>query len=251
MIPFSVAATLGIPLVDADGMGRAFPELQMVIPTIHGISATPMAMADDKGNSVVLNTISNQWTETFARSLTVDMGASALVAIYPMTGKQLKQAMIPGSISLVQRVGAAIRKARQQHTDPVAAACQVTRGYRIWNGKVGDVERRTVGGFARGTATIEGSGELDGQILELDFQNEFLVARSGDETLVTTPDLIAVLDGETGEPITTEALRYGLRVAVIAMPSDPQWRTPAGLDLVGPGYFGYDVPFVPVEQRFG
>lgn len=251
MIPFSVAAQLGIPLVDADGMGRAFPELQMVTPTIHGLSATPMAMADDKGNSIVLDTISNQWTETFARSLTVDMGASALVAIYPMTGKQIRDAMIPGSISLVQRIGAAIREAREQHTDPVDAARQVTRGYRIWNGKVGDVERRTVGGFARGTAIIEGSGDLDGRSLELDFQNEFLVARSGAETLVTTPDLIAVLDGETGEPITTEALRYGLRVAVLAMPSDPQWRTQAGLDLVGPGYFGYDMPFVPVEQRFG
>jgi DUF917 family protein len=250
LIPFSVAAMLGIPLVDADGMGRAFPELQMVIPTIWGISATPMAMADDKGNGVVLDTINNQWTEKFARSLTVDMGASALIAIYPMTGKQIRESMIPGSISLVQRVGTAIREARERHTDPVAAACEVTRGYRIWNGKVGDVERRTVGGFARGTATIEGSGELDGRTLELDFQNEFLIARSGDETLVTTPDLIAVLDVETGEPITTEALRYGLRVAVIAMPCDAQWRAPAGLDLVGPGYFGYDVPFVPVEQRF-
>ena len=73
MIPIAVAATLGLPIVDADGMGRAFPELQMVTPTIWGISATPLAMADDKGNSVVMDTISNRWTETFARSLTVDL----------------------------------------------------------------------------------------------------------------------------------------------------------------------------------
>ena len=31
--PFVVAAQLGIPLVDADGMGRAFPEIQMIIAT--------------------------------------------------------------------------------------------------------------------------------------------------------------------------------------------------------------------------
>src|SRR3954453_19423806 len=30
MLPFALAARLGLPVIDADGMGRAFPELQMV-----------------------------------------------------------------------------------------------------------------------------------------------------------------------------------------------------------------------------
>ena len=34
MIPMVVAASLGLPIVDADGMGRAFPEIQMVTPTM-------------------------------------------------------------------------------------------------------------------------------------------------------------------------------------------------------------------------
>ena len=34
------------------------------------------------------------------------------------------------------------------------------------------------------------------------------------------------------------------------MPCDPRWRTPDGLAVVGPGYFGYDIPFVPIEERF-
>ncbi|MGN6032952.1 MAG: S-methyl thiohydantoin desulfurase domain-containing protein, partial [Thermomicrobiales bacterium] len=72
-----------------------------------------------------------------------------------------------------------------------------------------------------------------------------------DEVLVTVPDLITMLDAETGEPITTEDLRYGFRVVVIGIPCDGRWRSAAGLELVGPGYFGYDVPYVPVEQRFG
>ena len=52
--PFVVAAQLGIPLVDADGMGRAFPEIQMIVATMHGVSATPMTLADEKGNSAVI-----------------------------------------------------------------------------------------------------------------------------------------------------------------------------------------------------
>jgi uncharacterized protein len=81
------------------------------------------------------------------------------------------------------------------------------------------------------------------------FQNEFLVARTEDRVLASTPDLITILDADDGSPITTESLRYGFRVQVLGIPCDPQWRTPEGLELVGPAYFGYDIPFVPVEDR--
>jgi hypothetical protein len=58
-----------------------------------------------------------------------------------------------------------------------------------------------------------------------------------------------MLDAETGHPITTEELRYGFRVAVLAIPCDPRWRSEEGLRLVGPRYFGYDVDYLPFDQR--
>jgi uncharacterized protein len=63
-----------------------------------------------------------------------------------------------------------------------------------------------------------------------------------------TPDLIAVLDAETGLPITTEGIRYGARCVVIGIPCNPKWRTAKGIETVGPKYFGYDVDYVPVEE---
>jgi hypothetical protein len=50
-----------------------------------------------------------------------------------------------------------------------------------------------------------------------------------------------VLDTDTGEPVTTEALRYGHRVSVVSAPCDERWHSPAGIELVGPRYFGYEV----------
>jgi DUF917 family protein len=247
--PFTVAAELGIPLVDADMMGRAFPELQMCTPTLYGVKATPMAIADEKGNSAVINTVSNRWTETLARTLTIDMGCSAMIAIFPMTGKEVKETCVLNTISLLERIGRTIREARTRHADPVDAVRQATDGFLIWRGKVGDVERRTETGFARGEATIAGVDEYDRQSLRIAFQNEFLVAQTDKQVLATTPDLITVLDDETGEPITTEGLRYGFRVSVLSMPGDRRWRTPEGLKVVGPGYFGYDIPYVPIEER--
>jgi DUF917 family protein len=181
--------------------------------------------------------------------LTIDMGCSAMIAIFPMTGKQVKETCVLNTISLLERIGRTIREARERHEDPVMAVLGATDGHVIWRGKVGDVERRTATGFARGEAVINGIDEFEGRALRVAFQNEFLIARAGDEVLATTPDLITMLDDETGEPITTEGLRYGFRVSVLAMPCDPRWRTPAGLAVVGPAYFGYDIPYMPIEER--
>ena len=108
-------------------------------------------------------------------------------------------------------------------------------------GKVVDVERRTTTGFARGTATLSG-----GCVLR--FQNEHLIAEVDGTTVVTTPDLIMVLDTATGEPVTTEALRFGHRVSVLAAPADPRWHTPEAIAVVGPRYFGYDTDPVRVHD---
>jgi uncharacterized protein len=124
-------------------------------------------------------------------------------------------------------------------------------GFLIFKGKISDVARRTEAGFAKGTATLEGIDNYAGQQLELNFQNEHLVAKINGEVCVSVPDLITLLDVDTGEPITTESMRYGFRAAVIAFPCDKRWRTEKGLELVGPRYFGYDVDYVPVEQRYG
>jgi hypothetical protein len=249
--PFVVAAALGIPMVDADMMGRAYPELQMCTPTLYGITATPMAIADEKGNSAVINAVSNRWTETFARTVTIDMGCSAMIGLYPMSGAQVKYAAVARTITQIETIGRTIREAHRQHIDPIEAVRGAVNGFVIWRGKVSDISRRTETGFARGDATIAGTGEFEGQNLKVSFQNEFLIAQTESDVLACTPDLITILDAETGEPITTESLRYGFRVAVLAMPCDPRWRTPEGLALVGPDYFGYETAYVPIEQRYG
>jgi DUF917 family protein len=251
IMPISVAAEMGLPLVDCDAMGRAFPEIQMVVHSIFGISATPMAMADEKGNSTLINTINNHWTERLARTITVEMGGSAMIALYATTGRQLKEVAIRGSMTYAEEIGKTVRRARLDETNPVEAVRRVTGGFLAFKGKVVDLQRRTVGGFARGEAHLDGLDEYSGSKMMIEFQNEHLVAVLDGQYVVTVPDLISVLDIDTGEPITTEGLRFGFRVAVIGMPCDRRWRTEMGLELVGPRYFGYDIDYVPVEQRLG
>ncbi|MDQ3760871.1 MAG: DUF917 domain-containing protein [Actinomycetota bacterium] len=249
-VPFRVAARLSISVVDADGMGRAFPEIQMVTATVYGVSATPMALADEKGNTAIIDTIDNHWTERFSRSITIDMGCVAGIALYPLSGCQLKQVMIPGTISLAEELGRLIRQTRAAHGDPIAAILSRLDGYRLFDGKISDVGRRTEGGFAKGQARIEGTSADTGSTLVIYFQNEHLVAVRDGQVVASVPDLIIVLDAETGVPITTEQLRYGFRVSVIAAVCDFRWRTGPGLALVGPRAFGYEFDYIPIEERF-
>lgn len=237
-IPIAAAAALGLPLLDADGMGRAFPELQMVLPTLYGITASPLAFGDEKGNIGVLQTLDNSWTERIARVACVEMGCSVMISGFSMSGDQAREALVPGSLSRCVDIGRAITEARAEKSDPVARTVALLSGRELFAGKVVDVQRATTTGFARGSARVESSDAT----LTLSFQNEHLIVEADGRTLATTPDLIIVVEHDSGEPITTEGLRYGQRVRVISAPSDPRWHSADALAMVGPAYFGYELP---------
>lgn len=91
----------------------------------------------------------------------------------------------------------------------------------------------TRGAFTWGGLKVEGSRRFSGMELNIEFQNEDLFAFTlnpdGSKNFLTTvPDLISLVDEDTGEPIPTEEVRYGLRVAVISMACSPPWTTPKG-----------------------
>ena len=251
VLPFAVGRELGLPVIDGDCMGRAYPEIQLVTLTLYGHSASPLAVADEHGNVTVVDTVDNTWAEKIARPVAVEMGAISGGFGYPVTVKDLKEAAILGTVSFAEEIGKAIRLAQQSHADPVAAALETTGGFRLFVGRIVDVARKTQKGWALGETRISGVDAYDGREMTVRFQNEHLVAIENDEIVASVPDLIAILDTERGEPITTENLRYGFRVTVIGIPSDAKWRTPEGIALGGPRHFGYDIDFTPVEQRFG
>ncbi len=246
-IPLVAAAERGIPVPDGDGMGRAFPELQMVTFHLFGVKATPMSMADEKGNGVLLDTIDNYWAERIARVVTIKFGGTAWIAIYPMSGKDYKRATVRNTLTKAIGIGEAITNSKKYGKNPLDAILDASGGYLLFIGKIVDVDRKNVGGFARGEAIIEGLDDFKGSKLVIKFQNENLVAIRDGEVIASVPDLITVLDKDTAKPITTERLRYGLRVAVIGIPCDPKWRTEEGLKVVGPKYFGYNIDYVPIE----
>lgn len=248
LLPICWATQMGLPVLDADGMGRAFPELPQVSMHVAGISPSPAFLTDERGNMLVTTAASGEWLERIHRRVTIEMGGSAATAEYILTVEQARTATIQGSVSLAHRIGRTIMDAV---TEPVAALIAELRAYRLIDGKVTDVERNTTGGFVFGSAIVEGLREHAGRLLRIEIQNENLAVLEEGRVLASVPDLIAVLDSEIAEAIPTERLRYGQRVTVIAFPCDPIWRTEGGLAVAGPQAFGYDFDYEPVEALYG
>ena len=107
-------------------------------------------------------------------------------------------------------------------------------------------------GFTRGRLKLDTLDPGLGTSLEIDLQNEYLIARRDGAVAAVVPDLICLVDLATGQPVTTEIVRYGLRVAVLRVPAPDLLRTPGALRTVGPAAFGYgDTEYRPVDGSYG
>ncbi|MGE0500798.1 MAG: DUF917 domain-containing protein [Rhizobiaceae bacterium] len=242
--PLVVATELGLPVVDADAMGRAFPELQMTSFAIGELTMYPLALCDVRGHEVIITKASTpHWAERIGRKVCVEMGSIASTCKAPRTGREVRDWAIHGTVSKAIRIGKAVLDARRRFADPVAAVIEEDDGKLLLRGKVVDVDRRTTGGFLRGKVVLDGlDGDL-GRRMEIEFQNEFVLATLDGEPVAMAPDLICVLETETGDAIGTEMLRYGQRISVIALPPSALLTSPAALTRVGPRAFGYDLDF--------
>ena len=245
VLPITWAVRSGLPMVDCDLMGRAFPELQMTTAALAGVDISPVVMTDERGNIVSFKAINPTWAETMVRTVVGSMGGEASMCLYPMTVAQAKVATVPRSVSRAMEVGRVLLEATD---DPIGSLCESVSGFALVEGKIIDVDRQTTEGFSRGAVTIEGTGQDAGRLLRMEFQNENAVVLEGGEVLVSVPDIITAVDVHTARPIVTELLRYGQRVSIVALPCDPVWRTDQALDVVGPRAFGSDIDYTPVEE---
>lgn len=249
IVPLCVSAATGLPVVDADGMGRAFPELQMDTFFIYDQPVNYAAIADERGNVVTYQDVDGaKRLEDFARAVTVDMGGRAGYAFPLMDGDFVADNSILHTLSLATELGRQVIDARTDERDPVEVACDVVGGEELFTGKIVDVYRRNRDGFALGEVTLT---ELDGESeLTIEFQNEFLIARDDEgDILASVPDLICIVDKDTGAPITTDSLRYGQRVRVVSVLAPDLLTTDAALEVVGPRAFGYEFDYRPLTER--
>ncbi len=249
-VALAVAARKGIPILDADPAGRSVPELSHTTFALKGIGIAPFAVATLKGDVVLVKEVGDEdRAEAIARTLAVLSDNRAGVADHPVRGKQARQALIPGTIGLALRIGEAVRGARERGAEPLVEAARAGGGHVLFRGKVQRYRWEVEGGFTVGELEIAGQGECTGHTYRIWFKNEHIVSWFDNRPDVMAPDLICVLDPQTGEAITNPNLREGQEVGVVGYPAPDLWRTPQGIALLGPRHFGFDLDFRPLEEN--
>ena len=257
LLPFVTSSRTGIPVVDADGMGRAFPTLDKTTFSILGLSASPVVTSNEHGDGAIIHCATNLKAELVSRAVLVELGAACSSTLFPMSGADAKRTAIPGTVSLALSVGRAILAARASGNDPVygiiAALARFDESIHarvLYGGKVVDVQRSMAGGFNSGSGRLRGTDGWTGEA-DFSFQNEYSRISAGDELLAVVPDLIAFLDADTGDPVTCETLRYSQRVQVLGISCSSLLRSPAGLIACGPAAFGLEDAYRPIEALSG
>src|SRR6202000_162177 len=110
----------------------------------------------------------------------------------PRTGAEVKKWGVHGTTTKAIAIGQAVREAQRKHEDPVEAILSVEPGKVLFKGKVMDVERAAPAGFLRGRSRFDGMAEYRGSELELNFQNEWIVAWLDKKPVAMSPALICV-----------------------------------------------------------
>lgn len=258
----SSSSRLNIPVVDCDLMGRAYPTHWQTIPVVYTdpneCFYTPLVFGNGNGNTLIISESKNDvLVEKCMRAALSEIGCTVGLMNAPMTLKELQERTIHGSLSLCWRIGRAIKIARQKSeidTLPQAILKSIDNsGKLLFTGKIIGVDRKLMKGHAYGEVTIE---ELDPpkRHLMIPFKNENIYCKMSDfdgsssNVICSVPDLIAVIDADTGEALGTQDYRYGIIVFVLGIAPSNKWTdSERAISIGGPKGFDLDMEYHPVS----
>lgn len=243
------ACLLGIPIADGDPAGRSVPELQHSSYYIYNKSISPLAVASNFGDVVILKDVVDDFrAEEIVRALAVASGDVVGVCDHPMRGIEYKNSIIPGAISYSLQIGKILREAKELAEDVSTKIAEKMNGKVAFRGNVTKMPWECRDGFNFGKIFIEGKGQFLGEIYEILFKNENYASYKNGEIDVTVPDLICMIGGN-GNPITTPNFEVGDDINVLILPAPEVWKTDKGLEIFGPKHFGLEVEYVPFHEK--
>jgi len=247
--PLDTAARLNKVLIDGDFGGRALPELTQATPCVKNKSICPLVMCDLWGNvNIIESTINFRMVEEYGRSIVTVTNQMTGNIGFLMKVKELKEVMIPGTLTDSYVVGKTIREAREAAgQDPVEKVVEVIGGHLLFKGTVTGREFEDKKGFMFGTHVFEGLDEFQGHTFKIWFKNENHITWLDNKPYVCSPDIVTVVALRDCEPITNTYLKVGQQVAIIGKPHI-KYRDKGDVNLLTPKHFGFDIEWKPMEQ---
>jgi len=135
---------MGAAVVDGDYIGRAVPEETQSTCCLFGKQGMFFTSADRRGNiTSVMKAANPHSLERLAKMLVVATCGDTAVAGIPLIGREMKEIVVRDTLSTCLRIGRALRQARHENADPVAAGLEVVSGWRLFEGTVVNWKQKT------------------------------------------------------------------------------------------------------------
>lgn len=229
-----------MPVVDADGAGRAVPALETLLLNVNGCATSPIALANDKNDriSVELADPHNAaLAEKIGRDICAEFGNMVGISGWLVSKSEIEHKICTGTISLCKNIGKFMHYA-EYPKDLLFEGLEETGLVQtkvICKGKVIDIKTETHGGFDFGTLTVQSEAYPD-HVYRIKFQNENLllqkkVGEEKYEDMMTVPDLTCMycIDPagtpgvEERMPLSNADAKVGMKIAVGVIKVDPKW----------------------------
>ncbi|OLS98675.1 hypothetical protein BJF90_40785 [Pseudonocardia sp. CNS-004] len=255
-VAVAAAGELGLPLVDADLMGRALPRLDQLSRAVAGHPLTPYALAEASGQVVLVDDADPVALERVARAVVAQGGGWAGGRVARCRPAVVAADACTGTLARALRLG----RAHARLVRPAPAEVADALGGRVLAaGRIVEIARHPSASFGRAGVTIvdesgadESSTRESSGVLRVEAENEYLLAIHDGEPVASCPDLLCVLDRRTAAPIAVDALRLGDDVLAVALPGPSWWRaSPERLRHVDPHAFGLDCDAVLLPEPWG
>lgn len=248
--PLAAGILNGVPCVDGDYTGRAIPEIPQTTPYIAGKVLWPVASVDEFDNVCFIDkAINYRMVERIGKLIASGAYGLAGQAGFLMSGKEMKETIIPGTLTECYEVGKMIREAREKNLNPVDEILKNLNGWLMAKGTVTRKDTEDKLGYYWGIHTISGSDDFAGNTYKIWFKNENHVMWENDVPVITSPDIIVVVNAKTGEPYANPILAIGDEVCVIGLKAREIFKSERGIGILGPRYFGFDFDYIPIEER--
>lgn len=250
----TLAARLGIPMINGDAVGRSAPETQMTSFIGHGISLNPMPLVDHQGNTiVVMKANDSTYADEIGRFVVTKGGGMGGNAHYAMNGAEMKRSCAAKTVTHAIEIGKAVIEAREKGKDPVEAFRKLENGVMLFKGTVEEVAGEDKGGFYLTNVTIKGEKEFAGSTAKMVVKNETMAVWVDGKVRSIFPDIAYILYSDTGLGIMSVNLKPGVNLSVVGTPCNERIReciaTEEGKKAFGGARYGYpDLKYVPFEE---
>lgn len=231
VFPLVAAAELGLPCVDADIMQHCFPSLEMTLLALSGLPMSPIVMVDAMGAFSIQQAGTDRGGSRLLRATLAEMGMVALISAYSVTASVCARNASIGSISRCIELGALVAALRGGGCHALEECLRFTGGVVVFEGVV--LERHTdlTAGVPHGVITAIGES-ADQRILRLDHGSETVAATVDGVIVAVTPDVLTLIDIDTGAVLQTPDIVRGQRLRVVSVPGNDRWYTPEAARLI-------------------